>query len=311
MISRTIVRTKVFQAVYSFHSGSDSNTSRCEKELFLSIERCYDLYHMLIGLMDDLNKLATEKIEIRKNKNYPTAKDLNPSMNFVNNKIILGIKQDDKLSNYIEKRGLSWNEDQDLIGSIYKELEEQEFYKEYQELEECSLNKDLSFVKKILTRVILKSESVQSFLEDRSIYWVDDLDYAVSMVFKTLKGYKNFVNSPLLPIYNSPDIESYAKDLYRRTVSMRINSEFDLSGYIKNWTAERIAVVDTILLEMGVVEFLKFPSIPVKVTINEYVDLSKFYSSASSSSFINGVLDRIQKDLSEEGKIKKVGRGLL
>lgn len=313
MISRRIIRIKVLQILYAFFTTPDTSINNTEKELFFSLQKTYDLYHYLLGLIIEIEKFAEERIEMGKKKHRPTSADLYPNTRFVNNQLIAQLKNNISLTKYLESSKLTWAGEEDLIRKLYLSLVELDFYKEYMEAAQNSYADDRKLVEDIFKYLILDSEDIESLLEEQSIYWNDDLDFVVSMILKTFKKFKEFSDErqALLPMFKDDEDRQFAKDLYRKVVLNHTENEVLIKQHTVNWDIERIAFIDSLILELALSEFLYFPSIPTKVTMNEYIELSKYYSTEKSRNFINGILDKALKDLKKADKIRKAGRGLI
>ncbi len=313
MISRRIIRIKVLQILYAFFTSPETSINNSEKELFFSLQKTYDLYHYLMALILEIDQFAQDRIDLGLKKHRPTSADLAPNTRFVNNQLIQQLKTNISLTKYIETSKLSWEGNEELIRKIYLSLIEQDFYKEYMASEERSYASDRKLVEEIFKYMVLDNEEIESLLEEQSIYWNDDLDFVVSMILKTFKKFKEFSDErqALLPMYKDEEDRQFAKDLYRKVVLNHADNVVLIKQHTVNWDIERIAFIDNLILELALSEFLYFPSIPTKVTMNEYIELSKYYSTEKSRNFINGILDKALKDLKKENKILKAGRGLI
>jgi len=313
MISRRIIRIKVLQILYAFYSSPETSINNTEKELFFSLQKTYDLYHYLMSLVVEIEKFAEERIDLGLKKHRPTSAELAPNTRFIKNQLIQQLKENTSLNKYLEAAKLSWVNNEDLIRKLYLALVEQDFYKEYMTGSEDSYADDRKLVEDIFKYLILDNEDIESLLEEQSIYWNDDLDFVVSMILKTFKKFKEFSdeNQALLPMYKDDEDRQFAKDLYRKVVLNHDDNVALVKQHTVNWDIERIAFIDNLILELALSEFLYFPSIPTKVTMNEYIELSKYYSTEKSRNFINGILDKALKDLKKADKIIKAGRGLI
>lgn len=313
MISRRIIRIKVLQILYAFFTSPETSINNTEKELFFSLQKTYDLYHYLMALVIEIEKFAEDRIDLGLKKHRPTTADLTPNTRFVNNLLIHQLKANTSLTKYLESAKLSWVNEDELIRKLYLALVEQDFYKEYMAAEQNSYADDRKLVEDIFKYLILDNEDIESLLEEQSIYWNDDLDFVVSMILKTFKKFKEFSDDhqALLPMYKDEEDRQFAKDLYRKVVLNHTDNMILIKQHTVNWDIERIAFIDNLILELALSEFLYFPSIPTKVTMNEYIELSKYYSTEKSRNFINGILDKALKDLKKADKILKAGRGLI
>lgn len=313
MISRRIIRIKVLQILYAFFTSPETSINNTEKELFFSLHKTYDLYHYLMALVIEIEKFAEDRIDLGLKKHRPSSADLAPNTRFVNNLLIYQLKTNISLTKYLESAKLSWVNEDELIRKLYLSLTEQDFYKEYMAAEQNSYADDRKLVEDIFKYLILDNEDIESLLEEQSIYWNDDLDFVVSMILKTFKKFKEFSDDhqALLPMYKDEEDRQFAKDLYRKVVLNHSDNVLLIKQHTVNWDIERIAFIDNLILELALSEFLYFPSIPTKVTMNEYIELSKYYSTEKSRNFINGILDKALKDLKKANKILKAGRGLI
>jgi len=313
MISRRIIRTKVLQILYAHVSSPDKMISTSENELHFSIQKTYDLYHLLLSLPVELSDYAEKVIGIRKLKNFPTNEELNPNLRFVSNRLIGKLRSNKDLAVYIQKNKVNWSNSQELVKKIYQSMVESVVYKDYLAATEDDFQNDRRFCEDFFAEVLLKSEFVFNEFEEQSIYWNDDLDFVVSMVIKTLKKFReeSVINDHLSSLYKDEEDKEFTVKLFRKTLAKSDENRKTIESYTKNWDVDRVATMDILIMELALTELTEFPSIPIKVTLNEYIELAKYYSTQRSSIFINGVLDRITKDFKEQGKIIKAGRGLL
>jgi len=313
MISRRIIRTKVLQILYAHVSSPEKSITLSENELHFSIQKTYDLYHLLLVLPIEMCDYAEKMIEIRKQKNFPTEEELNPNLRYISNRLISKLKNNLDLTAYVKKNKVNWANSQELVKRIYQAMVESSVYKEYLAANEDDFAKDRKFFENFFGDVLLKCEFVFNEFEEQSIYWNDDLDFVVSMVIKTLKKFRadSSINEHLSSLYKDEEDKDFTVELFRKTLAKTEENRKTIEAYTKNWDVERVATMDILIMELALTELTAFPSIPVKVSLNEYIELAKYYSTQRSSIFINGVLDRITKDFKEQGKIVKTGRGLL
>jgi len=313
MISRRIIRTKVMQVLYAYYSSEEKSLNNTEKELFFCIHKTYDLYHYLFALVIDIADYAEGRIEIKKNKHQPTHEDLHPNTKFVSNLFINQLRSNRQLNAYLNQTKLSWVNHPELIKELYLIMIESEIYDEYKNSETRSYVDDRKFIEKIFNKIFLVSEELYEVLEEQSIYWNDDIEFVISVITKTIKKFNEFSDSDqrLMPMYKDDEDRVFAKELFRKSILNHEELESLIKVHSSNWDVERIAFMDILMMQLAITEFLYFPSIPTKVTMNEYIELSKFYSTEKSRNFINGILDKTLKDLKKEGKINKAGRGLV
>jgi N utilization substance protein B len=299
--------------LYAFFTSPETSINNTEKELFFSLQKTYDLYHYLMALVIEIEKFAQDRIDLGLKKHRPTSADLDPNTRFVRNQLISQLKSNISLNKYIESSKLSWENNDELIRKLYLALVDQDFYQKYMALEKCSYADDRKLVEDLFKYLILDNEDIESLLEEQSIFWNDDLDFVVSMILKTFKKFKEFSDErqALLPMYKDEEDRQFAKDLYRKVVLNHTENMVLIKQHTVNWDIERIAFIDTLILELALSEFLYFPSIPTKVTMNEYIELSKYYSTEKSRNFINGILDKALRDLKKANKVLKAGRGLI
>jgi N utilization substance protein B len=263
--------------------------------------------------MGEMQGLAIEKIEAGMNKKLPTHEDLHPNTKFVTNSLLRIIANSKKLDKASKEIHLRWADNRDLLKQMFKMLTETEDYKEYMESKERGFEHDREYLLRFFRRHLVNYELMHEYLEDQGIFWNDDLDLSASMVLRTMKLVKeNDDDLDFLPLWKDPeDEEQFCKLLFRKTLSLGEENQKVISANTPNWEADRIALTDMIILKMAFAEAQTFDSIPVKVTMNEYIELSKYYSTPKSATFINGVLDTIIPKMVHEGKIKKIGRGLI
>lgn len=313
MLNRRHLRIKVLHALYAFYTEEERDIVKAEKALFFSIDKMYEMYILLIALIVEMQGAAIEKIEAGRNKKLPTEEDLHPNTKFVTNRPLRVLANSKVLKKATEDMSLGWADNPDLVKKIFRMLIETEDYKEYMDSEERGFDHDREFLLRFFKRHMINFELLHDHFEEKSIFWNDDLDLASSMVLKTVKLIEDGdADVTLLPLWKEDDDEKdFVTDLFRKTLAMGEENEKLIESYTKNWDIERIAVIDTILMKMALAEAQIFESIPLKVTLNEYIELSKYYSTPKSNGFINGVLDQMFAKLTEDGKIKKIGRGLL
>ncbi|WP_167609377.1 transcription antitermination factor NusB [Maribellus sediminis] len=313
MISRRIIRTKVLQVLYAYYSSEEKSINNTEKELFFCIQKAYDLYHYLFDLVIEIADYAENRIEIKKNKHQPSYEDLNPNTKFITNQVIDQLRTNRQLFSYLEQKKLSWKDNPELIKELYLMMIESEMYETYMNDKTRSYLDDRKFIERLFNKIILVSEDLYQVLEEKSIYWNDDVDFVISMIIKTLKRFNELSNSDqrLMPMYKDQEDRDFTKDLLRKSIINHDELRELIKEHSKNWDVERIAFMDILIMQLAIAEFLYFPSIPTKVTLNEYIELSKFYSTEKSRNFINGILDKTLKDLKKSEKVNKAGRGLI
>ena len=300
--------------LYAYYQSGEENLLKFEKELLGSIERMYDLYLVLLLTMPELVQAAENRIDDKKKKLRPTEEDLNPNLKFVNNQVFRKIEESQFIIKESELHKANWigAEKQEIFRKLFLQIQESELYFEYMNDSENSFENDKSFAVNLFKSEIANSELLHNFFEETSIHWMDDLDHTCSMVLKTIKANDENAEFSILPLYKPNDSEKeFVVDLFRKTVAMNIENELIIDELTKNWELDRIAKMDIILLKMGITELQIFPEIPTKVTLNETIEISKYYSTPKSNTFINGILDKAIERLKKDKKIVKIGRGLL
>jgi N utilization substance protein B len=313
MISRRLLRIKVLQALYAHYKRETESMDIAEKELFHSIEKTHELYHYLILLLFDLVKHAWERIEIARQKKIPSYEDLHPNMKFVNNAFIKQLADNADLTSFIKKKGFSWVPYPDLIRKLYQDLVVSEFYLEYMASSEGSYEEDKAFVMKVFSKILLYSDDLLQNLEEQSIYWNDELDFVIGMLLRSFRKFRQ-EDGPsvrLMQLYKNEEDKEFTKILFRKTILLHQEYLKMIETYSDNWEVDRIAFMDVLIMEMAICELREFAEIPVKVTINEYIEIAKLYSTEKSGTFVNGILDRIVQQLKADKKLVKWGRGLI
>jgi len=313
MVSRRLLRIKILQICYAYFKSDNQPIDLSEKELFFSIHKTYDLYHYLILLMLDVNQYAQSRMDLASHKRIPTFDDLNPNKKFVENKLLKLIEKNTALKHYLNNQKLSWVKYPELIKNLYIEIRDSELYKAYMSSTTSSFTEDKKFISDVYSQIIINFEPLYQNLEEQSIYWNDDVEFVINMILKSLRAFK--VNSDerveLMPLFkNDEDIE-FTKRLFRKATLNYKEYEGLISKFIQNWDVERVAFIDNVIMCLAIAELTEFSDIPTKVTLDEYIEIAKFYSTQKSNLFINGILDKILEYLKKEGKVIKTGRGLI
>jgi len=312
MINRRHIRVKVMQSVYAFLQSKSDILDKEEKFLYNSIDKMYDLYVLVLQLFVEVKNMEKNHMKISKKKILATSEELNPNTKFINNSIFKLIEESISLNDYIDSKKLNyWILDDEYTKEIWKLTKESDLYHNYVKTEDSSFKKDKDFVIEWFKTIVAPNEKLADYFEDKNISWVDDIPFVNTWIVKTLNQLKEKKPFILSDIYKDDDDKKYVVDLFRKVVLNHTEYQKEIVDKTPNWDADRIADLDMILIKMAICEFLKFPSIPTRVTINEYIEISKDYSTKKSSYFINGVLDKILKDLSNTKRLNKIGRGLL
>ena len=314
MLNRRHLRIKVLQLLYAYFQSEEDNFPKAEKELMLTIERMYDMYLYLLLSLSELKRAAENKVADKKKKIRPSEDDLKPNLKFVDNQLIQIIENSTSLNALCEKRKINWMgvENQELFRKMFQHTMENETYFDFLHNNLNGFEEDRAFALSIFKEDIANSELLYSFFEEKSINWLDDLDLCCSMVLKSLKGIKIEEEFTPMPLFKENDDEKeFVIELFRKTIINNEENEKLIAELADNWELDRIAKMDMFLLKMGLTELQIFPSIPTKVTLNEYIEISKFYSTPKSNLFINGILDKAIGKLTLAKKIVKTGRGLI
>ncbi len=313
MISRRLLRIKALMALYAFNRREDDNLPQAESELMFSIGKTYDLYHYLLLLIIDIADIASEKIDQALQKRIPTSEDLNPRRRFVDNPVINQLRNNKALNDYLASRRLSWTNNPHIPRILYNKMISWNVYDEYMRSETHSYPNDKKFIIRMVTELFMTSEDLNSNLEEQSIYWNDDMEYITAMVEKTLKKFKvdTGANASLMPLYKNEEDAEFVRILFRKAVINTKKCSELIDRNTKNWEVERIALMDILVMQLAITEILEFQEIPVKVTLNEYIEIAKYYCTSKSSTFVNGILDNIVKEMREDGLFVKYGRGLI
>ena len=312
MISRRLLRIKALKALYAHLKSESESLMASEKTLIASIDKTYDLYFQMLSLIVEVARYADERQQAAMQKKLPTYEDLNPNRKFVENVVVHLIAESDSVNDYLAAHKLSWARYPELIKALYLQLEQSEYYKKYMTSQERSFREDLALVTDFYTNELESSEMLEEVLDEQSILWNDDLGFALIMVTRTLSNMRqSHRDVKVLPKFKSEEDLEFAKELFEKAaVNYDSNLEV-IEQFTRNWDIERIAFMDNVIMVTAMAELISFPSIPVKVTLDEYIEIAKYYSTASSSTFINGVLDKVVNTLTEEGRINKSGRGLI
>ncbi|MFL9843632.1 transcription antitermination factor NusB [Flavobacterium rhizosphaerae] len=302
------------QSIYAMHQNHSDNLEKEEKFLFQSIENIQDLYLVMLSALIELRNVEDDFIEKSQKKHLATQEERNPNLKFVNNIALKLLEENNGLSIALENRKINnWKLNDDYIVILLNEVKNSDIYKEYMHNRDNTFEEDKEFIINIFTQVIAPNDKLYEYLEDYKLTWVDDIPLVNTLINKQLKQLNvDSGNSYLAPrLFKDIDDKEFVRNLFRKTVLNDTELSKEFVGKTPNWDTERIAEVDTIILKMAICEFLKFPSIPVKVTINEYLEIAKEYSTPKSSIFINGILDNLVKDYQTYNKLVKTGRGLM
>lgn len=306
MINRVLIRLKVVQIVYAYYKNSGKSLKAAEDEMFFSLSKAYDLYQHLLLLMPAVTHYAADRIEFNKTKLRPTESDLNPNRKFVDNLFVAQVRCNEQLVKFDEKSKFNWIDHSDFLRRLLESIEASDIYKEYMSDETTSYEQDRELWRKLYKAFVFENKELDAILEDISLYWNDDKPIVDTFVLKTIKRFEQKKGSAqlILPEYKDLDDMDYARRLLRASLANAEDYRSLMSGATKNWDLSRIAFMDVIVMQIALAELLSFNDIPASVTLNEYVEIAKYYSTPKSSSFVNGMLDSIVKNLRQEGRIE-------
>ena len=305
MVNRILIRIKVVQIVYSYLVNKDKSIDTSEKELFFSLEKAYELYHRLLLLMIELTDAQNKRIENARFKYTATAADKNPDTRLINNRFIAQLRENKMLKEYVDRQSVSWVNEPDFIRILLDRLLASDLYKTYLTSEEDSYAVDQDFWKKAFKHIIVENEDLSEILEAQSLYWNDDLETISTFVLKTIKRFDQSkgAEQELLPMFKDDEAAEFAKMLFRKTLmNVDVNKAL-IDQHTKNWEIDRVAFMDIVIMLVAIAEIKSFPTIPVKVTLNEYIEIAKAYSTIKSGHFINGILDAIASQLKKDGSL--------
>ena len=307
MINRVLIRLKIVQIVYAYYQNGGKNLDTAEKELFFSLSKAYDLYNYLLLLMVEVTKQANKRLNAAKNKLVPTKEELFPNTKFVENRFIAQLEVNKQLLEFSNNQKKTWENEADFVKTLCDKIFESDIYKEYMASETSSYEEDRELWRKLYKNIIFNNIELDQVLEDQSLYWNDDKEIVDTFVLKTIKRFdeKNGAKQELLPEFKDEEDQDFARRLFRRTI---LNADYYrhlISENTKNWDLDRVAFMDVVIMQIALAEILSFPNIPVSVSLNEYVEIAKLYSTPKSGGFINGTLDGIVNSLKKENKLTK------
>lgn len=307
MINRVLIRIKAVQMVYAYYQSGNKDLVKAEKEFFHSLEKSYDLYFFLLQLVLTVNRFAEQRIDAGRNKYLPTEEEKNPNLRFVNNAFVAQLAKNESLNHFLSNSGMSWVNYEPFVKSLYEKIVTEDFYQEYMNETETSYDLDKELWRKIFKRVLQQSEELYDVLEEQSIYWNDDLDIVITFVIKSIKRFEPSAGAdqPLLPMYKDDSDKVYASNLFRGSIMHGVQYRTLIEEAIKNWDLERLALMDLLILQVAVAEIMEIEGIPVNVSLNEYIEIAKVYSTQKSGTFVNGILDQVVTTLRAQNKLFK------
>ncbi len=307
MINRVLIRIKTVQMVYAYYQSDSKDLVKAEKDFFYSLEKSYELYNYLLQLIPAITNYAEQRIEFGKNKYLPSYEEKNPNCRFIENSFARQLESNKYLVSYINNRGISWVNNEPLIKNLYEEIITSDFYEQYMSGSDNDYESDKEIWKKIFKKIIQHNESLREVLEDQSIFWNDDIDIVLTFVVKTIKKFsqEGGNNQLLLPMYKDDADKIFAADLFKGTIVHGPKYRALIDEALKNWDLERLALMDLLILQVALTEINEIEGIPVNVTMNEYIDIAKIYSTLKSGTFVNGILDQIVTQLRSQNKLFK------
>lgn len=318
MLSRRHLRVKVLQAIYAYFQAGNQDLYQGEKQLILSINKLYELFIWQLSFLIEVSRFAENRMEENKKKHFPTAEDLEPNLRFINNRVLKSLTDNKDFRRYENLYKINWSEEQEVVRKFYNQMREAPEYQKYMLSESNDFEEDKKFLIQLVERYFADQELLESFYEEKSIFFVDDYHLISYLLIKFFKGLNEDFNEwtampDILKTAKEEDNEDldFVKKLFRNTIIKGEEYASMISATTANWEQDRIAVMDMLILKMALAEIFTFRSIPIKVSMNEYIDISKFFSTPRSKIFVNGVLDRLIQTLKAEGKIVKTGRGLV
>jgi N utilization substance protein B len=314
VVNRRHIRVKVLQSIYAMHQNGSDNLEKEEKFLFYSIDAIQDLYLIMLSSLIEICKKETEFLHKSSQKHLATPQERKPNEKFIKNAVFQILAENNSLSIALETRKIdNWTLNDDYILILLNDIKQSKLYAKYMSNAINTFEEDKEFIVNLFQDVIVPNEKLYDYLEDSKLTWIDDIPVVNTEIIKQLKAIKpvDEGNLRVPKVFKDNEDRDFVKDLFRKTVLNESELAKEYVDKTPNWDSERIAEIDTIILKMAICELLKFPSIPVKVTLNEYLELAKEYSTPKSSIFINGILDNLVKELQASNRIQKVGRGLM
>ena len=307
MINRVLIRLKVIQVIYAYYQNGGKNLEAAEKELFYSLSKAYDLYKYLLLLMIEVTQFSDRRIDNRRHKLRPTAEDLNPNTRFIDNAFMAQLMQNVQLEEFRANQKRTWDDEGDFVKHLFERIEETKAYQEYMAKDTLSYEDDRELWRKLYRSTIAQNQEIDEILEEQSLYWNDDKAIVDTFVLKTIKRFEpeNGAEQELMPEYKDDEDKEYARKLLRTAIVNADAYRKLMVDNAKNWDMERFAFMDILIMQVALAEIMSFPSIPVSVSLNEYVEIAKMYSTPKSGGFINGMLDNIVSQLRGENKLNK------
>lgn len=307
MINRNLIRIRVVQIVYSWYQNTNRDLQNAEKELMFGLQKSYDLYYYLLLLMWEITRAYENKVETKRNKFLPSEEDLNPNTNLIQNKFILQLRDNTQLNKHLAERPMTWDENESFVKNLLETILESETYNAYSQIDAPTYDEDREFWRKAFKQFIYVNEELDDFLEEESIYWNDDIEIIQTFVLKTIKRFseKNGKLQPLLPMFKDDEDRQYALKLLHDTIINEKKYRALIEKHTDKWDFDRIAFMDLIIMQVALAEIFTFENIPTTVSLNEYIEIAKYYSTPKSGIFINGILDAVVTSIKKENSIFK------
>jgi len=319
MLSRRHIRIKVLQALYAYTQLDNGNPINGEKQLMKHFEKVYELFVYQLSLLVEIRVYAVERMVEAKKKYYPTSEELNPNEKFIHNSFLLKLAENKDLEKKSDALHINWKSEKELVLKLFNQIRESEAYKEYLSEPESSFKADKLFIERLFEEVVIPSESLHYYFEELNLNWTDDYFLVAQLVLMTISSYKvSWTENRALPSLFKDELDEdggqdliFGRDLFKKTIYHSKEYMEIIKPKIVNWEIDRVALMDLLILKMALVELTEMPSIPIKVTMNEYIEISKYFSTPKSKIFINGILDNLIVELKDSGKLIKTGRGLV
>ncbi|MDR3267721.1 MAG: transcription antitermination factor NusB [Tannerella sp.] len=302
MINRILIRIKVLQIVFAYYQNGEEDLKVAENELLLSLQRSYDLYYYLLLLIVEITCFQEQRLETRKNKYRPSEDERRPNMRLVDNRFARQVQSNEMLRKYVKDHGISWVSETDFVKSTLDMILASDIYRDYLNNPDDSYKTDQEFWRSVFRKLICGNEALEEALESISIYWNDDVDIIETFVIKTIRRFEeaNGSEQELLPMFKDKEDTEFVISLFRQSLLHGDEYRERIGRHLKNWESERVANMDLVIMQVALAEILNFPEIPIKVTLNEYIDAARYYSTPKSGPFINGILDSVITELKNE-----------
>ncbi len=312
MLSRRLLRIKALKAIYAHLQCDGDNLIASQKRLLLSIDKAYDLYFLLLQLPVAMADYSRSMQQIAREKHLATYEDLNPNTKYVDSALVRLLENSDSLNDHLSTRGVSWREHPEFVRSLFKSFSESEKFKSYMTSSEASIKDDVELMEYFYVELLQANEEIEGVIEEISIMMSGDMSFVLPLVMRTLSSIRpSHTDIKVMKKYKNEDDVAFVRSLFERSIVNHAKYQTYIEKFTSNWDVERIVLMDNLIMVVAMAELLNFPDIPTKVTMDEYIEIAKSYSTPGSSTFVNGILDRVTNSLNEEGKIKKSGRGLM